>query len=88
MEIIAIVLSSVLLMFNIYMLIRNKMVHRFRHEIIKMACDYQVRHAFEVKDNAYIWFVGKYSYDEFLYSLKPLRLECWYTEEELNRINS
>lgn len=37
---------------------------------------------------AYDWFMDKYTYEQMLYSFKPLKIESWYTEEEIKRITS
>lgn len=38
--------------------------------------------------DVYDWFFGKYTYDQMLYSLKPLTLEAWYTKEEIKRVKN
>lgn len=36
--------------------------------------------------DAYIWFSDKWTFDRMLYSFKPLKLEYWFTEEEIREI--
>ena len=37
-----------------------------------------------LKDVSPLWdMLNDISYDEMLYSFKPLKMECWFTEEEL-----
>lgn len=55
-----------------------------------MAHDYNIRRINEGNLNykcAYDWFYSKYSYEELLYSVKPLKLRYWFTKEELQEIN-
>lgn len=37
---------------------------------------------------AWEWFLGKYTYDDMMFSFKRLRLESWYTKEEIAEIMS
>lgn len=72
---------------------RNDEVAAFRLSLLNLATDYITRRLEEFPDlkemgNPYIWFVDKYTYDEMLYSKKPLVLEEWYTKEEINKIKS
>lgn len=71
---------------------RNKKVNQFRYMLCDMAHDYNMRHIKELSiANVYEvleWFANKWSYDDMFYSSKPLVLEEWYTQEELERINS
>ena len=64
---------------------RNEAVFRFRTELIDMASDAAIRILF---DGGKEWhkpydIVERYSYDRMLYSLRPLKLEAWFTEEEI-----
>lgn len=55
-----------------------------------MAHDYNVRRINEGDlnyNNAYNWFYLKYDYEKLLYSVKPLKLCYWFTEEEIKEIN-
>lgn len=71
---------------------RNHKVAEFKHMLGDMAHDYNMRHINEIGiedvHNVWDWFANKWTYDELLYSSKPLTLEEWYTPEEIERINS
>lgn len=72
--------------------IRNNEVAKFRYYLIDLSTEYIIKHLrdpnlTELK-NPYIWLLGKYSYDEMLYSKKPLTLEAWFTESEIKEIKS
>lgn len=71
---------------------RNEEVGPFRLLLLNLASEYNLRRLKEGKflksDDAYGWFLEKYTYDEMLYSKKPLTLEEWYTPEELLKIKS
>ncbi len=64
---------------------RNEEVGRFRQEIIDLlSATAQKR----IKAGRSDWeelysYLNKYSYDAMLNSFKPLKLESWYTEEEI-----
>lgn len=93
MVIISFVLIAILVIFQaycIYILYRNKKTYNFRMEISEMCYDYNDRRIKERDLNfksAYEWFYEKYSYEKMLYSFKPLKLEVWFTEKELEEIN-
>lgn len=53
-----------------------------------MSCEYELRHLLEHHNDAFKWFCDKHSYDRMLYSLKPLKLKYWFTDEEIKEINS
>ena len=84
-----------LLFLSTYMIRRNEKVKDFCFSLADMAYEYEVRRLKEYAEsdeerkekNAFDWFASKYSYEQFLYSLKPLKLEYWYTKEELKEIN-
>lgn len=95
---IILILAGVLLVVSIigmisyvFMLARNSEVLYLRLDIIKLAASYDIRHKL-LKDteyeDAFEWFVKKYTYNNMLYSFKPLKLEYWYSKEELDKINS
>ena len=58
----------------IYFFSRNKKVCEFRLYILDLNPN---------KIRACIKLYKKYSYEQMLFSFKPLRLEFWFTEEEL-----
>ena len=64
---------------------RNKAVFRFQMELLNMASDAAIRILF---DGGKEWhkpydIVERYRYDRMLYYLSPLKLEEWFTEEEI-----
>lgn len=65
---------------------RNNEVYNFKIQLIDLATTYSLRNP--KKDDAFTWFFNKYTYDEMLYSKKPLTLEAWYTENEIKLIKS
>lgn len=81
------------LIFSIYISTRNFKVRSFRLLLIEMSYGYELRRLRESgkrsgdEEDAFDWFLNKYSYEEQLFSLKPLKLKYWYTEEELKEIN-
>ena len=84
-----------LLFLYTYMIRRNEKVKDFCFSLVDMAYEYEVRRLKEYAEsgeerkekNAYDWFANKRSYEDYLYSFKPLKLEAWFTEEELKEIN-
>lgn len=81
------------LIFSIYISTRNFKVRSFRLLLIEMSYGYELHRLRESgkrsgdEEDAFDWFLNKYSYEDMLFSCKPLRLEKWYTEEELTEIN-
>ena len=73
---------------SLYFATRNERVCLFREMLSDMAYEYQMRHIYDSRKNAFQWFCNKHSYGEMLYSFKPLKLEYWFTEIELYEINS
>lgn len=70
-----------------YILIRNNKVCKFRNYIANLiyfkGCD-MINDGASLKDVSPLWdMLNDISYDEMLYSFKPLKMECWFTEEEL-----
>lgn len=60
---------------SIYILNRNEKVYDFRIGIIK---DVPWGHWWKAKE-----ILDKYTYEDMLYSIKPLKLESWYTDDEI-----
>ena len=83
------VILVVLLLICVYLLIRNDKVLSFFKYIINISYQYNIRKIesgnFNYKD-AYEWFAEKWKYNDFLFSLKPLKLKYWFTKEELDEI--
>lgn len=73
-----------------YFLWRNQKVWIFILEINRMCYEYNIRHQIQPNTDAdaWQWFMMKYTYEGFLYSFKPLRLDVWYTPEEIKKIKS
>lgn len=71
------IIPSVVIIASFYLLARNDRVCDFRLYILDLNPN---------KIRACIKLYKKYSYKQMLYSFKPLRLECWFTEEELRTI--
>lgn len=70
---------------------RIQEVYEFRQMIIELCGLYDLRHIRDKDFNEtspYEWFLDKWTYDDLLYSKKPLTLEEWYTEEEIKKIKS
>ena len=74
---IPILITILLLLVGLYFLVRNDRVCAFRLYILDLNPN---------KRLACIELHEKYIYEQMLYSFKPLRLECWFTEEELKTI--
>lgn len=73
---------------------RMSRVSEFRIQILDMQFHYCQRRIEEGTitndielDNAYKMFIDKYSYFRMVFSFKPLKLEYWYTQEEINELN-
>lgn len=66
-----------------YRLYRNDKVYKFRYEILDLESE---RHSEAIRQGLFfkrLNLLDKYSYDDMLYSFKPLKLENWFTEEEI-----
>lgn len=70
-----VVSQIVLLGVSIYILNRNDKVRDFRIGIVDSV---PIGHWEKAKK-----IIDKYTYDDMLYSIKPLKLESWYTEDEI-----
>lgn len=71
----------------VYILIRNHKVYKFRIYITDLiyskACD-MINDGASYKDTSCLWnMIKDISYDEMLYSFKPLKMEYWFTDDEL-----
>lgn len=71
---------------------RNDEVYKFLTYINQVLCHEYIIRRLENDDTDWnwpqIWFLGEYKYEEFLYSDKPLTLDEWWTEEEINKLMS
>ena len=71
----------------VYILIRNNKVCKFRNYIANLiyskGCD-MMNNGASYQDVSPLWdILTNISYDKMLYSFKPLKMEYWFTEEEL-----
>jgi len=83
------IISWIALIFCVYILYRNRKVHKFRCLLAEVAECYNDRHEKRGDPNytdAIKWFYDKYTYRDMLYSIKPLNIQSWYTKEELEKI--
>ena len=82
----------VLLALAVYIFVRNFFVVKFTRKIIDLCSNHNRRRKEESfggdYESAYKWFFSKYSYEKFLFSFKPLKLEYWYTKEEIEKLMS
>lgn len=72
---------------------RNDEVYEFRTRINKVYCkEYVQRRLRENKFDDWEWpqdwSLNKYSYEEMLYSDRPLTLEAWWSSEEIEKLMS
>lgn len=70
-----------------YFLCRSQKVSKFRRKIKNLSFNWSIEHLEE--DSAFNWFFNKMpSYEKMLFSVKPLKLKTYFTEEEIKRIMS
>jgi hypothetical protein len=101
MEILFVILVSVLVV-AIYLLWRNNKVYAFRIEVIDKCYNVLSDFLDSIKDDEELYeryeeheqldmkrdeILLKHSYESMLFSLKPLKLERWYTKEEIEFMN-
>lgn len=74
--------------FRIYILnISHNHVLDYYDDIDWNSKDWQDKYKlYEEASSIYQQINSKYEYDEMLYSIKPLKLDKWFTEEEVNFI--
>ena len=75
-----ITVNSICIVFLLYLLYRNNKVYRFRNDILD--------HMYYSDIDWDKWLKArniytKYSYDDMVFSFKPIKLESWFTEEEI-----
>ena len=86
---ILLIILLIFLLVCVYFLIRTSRVLDFRCLLIEYACQYNIRRLLELNFNyndAYKWFFDKHSYNRMLFSFRALKLENWFTKEELEEI--
>lgn len=89
--IIIIILSTVsfaILLVSLYFMARNEMVFRFRMKIIKLLYE-KLRDCEDIRDFDMLDAIRdrldcEASYDRMCNSFKPLRLEQWFTKEQVD----
>lgn len=83
-------IAVLLLCLCFYMLYRNHRVYKLRSKLIDLCSDYDKRHSREFTDHRQSSFVWLYNelptYDEMMYSLKPIRLQTYITEEQYQKL--
>lgn len=83
------IICALSLVYLLYILKRNYEVHSFRSYIIDRLHEAKIRAInkgifyLDEYDDIY----DKYSYNDMLYSFKPLKLEYWFTQEEIDLMN-
>ena len=80
--------SGILVLFilsEIILQIRVDCVYSFRNKLLGMSAEYNFK--VSSNDDAFKWFLNKWTFNQMVFSLKPLKLKYWFTEEELNKIN-
>ena len=88
-SIIPIILIALLTLFVIWLITllavdyRHDKVAYFRRRIIDMAFAYDLTGDDDVKLKKAEEICNKWSYDQMLYSFKPLNFETWYDEDEI-----
>jgi hypothetical protein len=70
-----------------YVQIRNYKVYKFRvyiaYLIDSRACD-MINDGASYQDISYLWeILDDISYEKMLFSFKPLKMEYWFTDDEL-----
>ncbi len=68
-----------------YLQYRERKVWEFRSTIKELCIQYLRRHPF-CEMYEMVLFYNKYTFKQMLFSIKPLKLEYWYTKEELDKI--
>lgn len=72
------IVCSIGVIFSMYVLIRNNKVHKFRTHLINLIYKDGANNFWEK-----IELLDKYTYENMLYSFKPLKMEYWFTDDEL-----
>ena len=93
METSLIIILSLFVLFVVYLIntdIRNNKTYRLKIKMIDMCHEYTLRHT---RDDD--WEKGWVCYDELpsyskmvFFSLKPLKIEKWFTKEQIELLNS
>lgn len=87
--IIILIIALIAMVFVWYFCIyRNDRLLLFKFHIVHLCTVYDILHPVELnsEEDAFKWFEEKYTYNQMLFSFKPLKLEAWYTPEEISKI--
>jgi len=68
--------------------LRDERVRAFRIKIRNISYEWEARRMEEGEPLSGAWFRDKWDYTDMLHSSRPLKLEKWYTDEEIKRIMS
>lgn len=71
---------------DIYITLRTERVRRFRSRIRELSYEWEARRIEEGNPVSGVRFRDKWDCDAMLYSFRPLRLERWYTADEIREI--
>ena len=74
--------SFAMLLVSLYFMVRNEMVYRFRIKIIHLL--YEDIRNYKMLDAINDRLRCEASYDRMFRSFKPLRLEYWFTKEQVD----
>jgi len=88
MKIIAVAASVAILVFSLYFMARDEKVFRFRKKIIELLYE-KLRDCEDLRDFDMLDAIRgrldcEASYDRMNNSFKPLRLEYWFTKEQVD----
>ena len=91
--IIIVILLILFLPILIILVLRNNKTAEFFSKCNKLCYDWGIRHLddedFNINNDAYTWFWNKLpSYQGMIFNLKPFKLESYFTEEEILKINN
>lgn len=83
-----VIVFLVLLVCSLYIFFRNNKVYLFSLEVIDLAHNTAEKHIDAGMDD---WedvcdLTEKHGYMRMLFSFKPLKLEYWYTEDEIRKM--
>lgn len=74
-----IIICTIGIIISMYVLIRNAKVYKFRSYLINLIYNNVDVNNFWTARKLF----DKHTYEKMLYSFKPLKMEYWFTEEEL-----
>lgn len=84
------IIAIIVFLLAVYILRRNRKVYKFVTDINELCYKHDLRRiedkTYYKSVSAYYWFGNKYSYERYVFSFKPLKLENWFTKEEIERI--